>query len=233
MRVSGSSVSGARNTGVDTGVDASAARTSPISPVTRPNEAALPPISQVVGHNDTTIQNVDDTAGFTDLSTSLYEAAFIPEPMLRLDHEDGLVYTIDTISPSTLYPLFPDVAELFESRVARSQQEPFSRAPRIRGETEDNGVAQRQKRAAHADHTPKTSIPEVHEAADGDGRRKKAKHVVPHGIVTEPNQIRKFACPYFKRNPKKYRKWTSCPGPGWDEVHRVKYGVWPRRANLR
>jgi hypothetical protein len=32
----------------------------------------------------------------------------------------------------------------------------------------------------------------------------------------------KFACPFFKNNPTKYQTWRSCPGPGWDEVHRVK-----------
>jgi hypothetical protein len=33
---------------------------------------------------------------------------------------------------------------------------------------------------------------------------------------------KKFACPYFKRNPRKYQRFRSCPGPGWDTVHRVK-----------
>ena len=33
---------------------------------------------------------------------------------------------------------------------------------------------------------------------------------------------RKFACPFFKRNPRKYHTRT-CVGPGWDEVRRVKY----------
>jgi len=52
---------------------------------------------------------------------------------------------------------------------------------------------------------------------DGDNRRRKSK------IPTETAEERpKFACPYYKRNPGKYGKWTSCPGPGWDEVHRVK-----------
>lgn len=34
---------------------------------------------------------------------------------------------------------------------------------------------------------------------------------------------RRFACPYFKRDPRKYRKHRSCVGPGWTAVHRVKY----------
>ncbi|KAI0528117.1 hypothetical protein F5B22DRAFT_21662 [Xylaria bambusicola] len=32
----------------------------------------------------------------------------------------------------------------------------------------------------------------------------------------------RFACPYFKYNPTKYRGWPICPGPGWLDVHRVK-----------
>lgn len=55
---------------------------------------------------------------------------------------------------------------------------------------------------------------------DGDNRRSKKRNF-QHG-QGEPEDSRKFACPYYKRNPRKYCKWTSCPGPGWNEVHRVK-----------
>jgi len=60
-------------------------------------------------------------------------------------------------------------------------------------------------------------------ASDHDGRRKKARKSDNANVISGGQ--RKFACPYFKRNKKKYSKWTSCPGPGWDEVHRVKYGI--------
>lgn len=33
---------------------------------------------------------------------------------------------------------------------------------------------------------------------------------------------KKLACPYFKHDPQKYQKVRSCPGPGWDTVHRLK-----------
>jgi hypothetical protein len=36
-------------------------------------------------------------------------------------------------------------------------------------------------------------------------------------------EILRFACPYFKYNPNKYKEWPNCPGPGWPDVHRVKY----------
>lgn len=36
------------------------------------------------------------------------------------------------------------------------------------------------------------------------------------------NEKPKYACPYFKYNPAKYKDWRICPGPGWTDVHRVK-----------
>lgn len=33
----------------------------------------------------------------------------------------------------------------------------------------------------------------------------------------------RLACPYFKYNPARYQAWRGCPGPGWLDVHRVKY----------
>ncbi len=35
-------------------------------------------------------------------------------------------------------------------------------------------------------------------------------------------ELPKFACPYFKYNPAKYKSWGLCPGPGWSDIHRVK-----------
>lgn len=33
---------------------------------------------------------------------------------------------------------------------------------------------------------------------------------------------RRFACPYYKNNPGKFRQKRTCCGPGWPTVHRVK-----------
>jgi hypothetical protein len=37
--------------------------------------------------------------------------------------------------------------------------------------------------------------------------------------------ILRFACPFFKRDPRKYRHCRGCTGPGWHSVHRLKYFV--------
>ncbi|KAK4172880.1 hypothetical protein QBC36DRAFT_304124 [Triangularia setosa] len=82
--------------------------------------------------------------------------------------------------------------------------------------------------SAHAVPRRHLSEAEVEVAEDHDGRRKKARRATsdsPAGLTRSGN---KFACPYFKRNPRKYQKWTSCPGPGWEEVHRVKTHLYRR-----
>lgn len=33
---------------------------------------------------------------------------------------------------------------------------------------------------------------------------------------------RKFACPFFKHDPIRYKSHRTCVGPGWHEIHRVK-----------
>jgi hypothetical protein len=40
--------------------------------------------------------------------------------------------------------------------------------------------------------------------------------------ISSVRSSRKFACPFFKRNPENHQRWRSCAGPGWVNVHRVK-----------
>ncbi|KAK1772731.1 hypothetical protein QBC33DRAFT_464203, partial [Phialemonium atrogriseum] len=41
---------------------------------------------------------------------------------------------------------------------------------------------------------------------------------------------RRFACPYFKHNPDRYRNERTCCGPGWTTVHRLKEHLLRRHA---
>lgn len=53
---------------------------------------------------------------------------------------------------------------------------------------------------------------------DEDGRRRsKAKFA-----KTEEIETRRLACPFFKRDPHRFKEERSCVGPGWMTVHRVK-----------
>lgn len=143
-------------------------------------------------------------------------------PELPPDFDRGIAWAPDVWNqPSPSWPA-PDVLDLFGSGPVHLPQTSVRPAGRESQETpEGQQESQRIKRPAEPE--TQQDLVHVHEEPDGDGRRKKAKRVLDTVGVAE-NGRRKFACPYFKRNPKKYRKWTSCPGPGWDEVHRVKYG---------
>lgn len=44
----------------------------------------------------------------------------------------------------------------------------------------------------------------------------------PRSRNDEPFPVRKFACPYYKREPWKHTNRRACAGPGWLEFHRIK-----------
>ncbi|RBR11162.1 hypothetical protein FVER53590_29903 [Fusarium verticillioides] len=50
---------------------------------------------------------------------------------------------------------------------------------------------------------------------DGDTSRKRSKKRANESGL-------KFACPFFKHDPERYKTTRSCMGPGWTNVHRVK-----------
>ncbi|KAF2677866.1 hypothetical protein K458DRAFT_464501 [Lentithecium fluviatile CBS 122367] len=49
-------------------------------------------------------------------------------------------------------------------------------------------------------------------------------------FIGDSRNGRKFACPYFKRDPEKYISRRSCVGPGWEEVRRVKEHLYRNHA---
>lgn len=58
---------------------------------------------------------------------------------------------------------------------------------------------------------------------EGNGRRRKrSKKKDDNSDRTQLEAQRRLACPYYKRSPLKYRNQKYCPGPGWENVHRLK-----------
>lgn len=60
--------------------------------------------------------------------------------------------------------------------------------------------------------------------ADGDsddeeGGRRRSKVKIAR---TDEIETRRLACPFFKRDPHRFKEERSCVGPGWMTVHRVK-----------
>ncbi|KAH8898428.1 hypothetical protein GQ53DRAFT_837335 [Thozetella sp. PMI_491] len=62
---------------------------------------------------------------------------------------------------------------------------------------------------------------------DGDGDRRPLKAKKRNSANAK---VPKLACPFFKRDHRKYQNWRSCPGPGWDTVHRIKEHLYRRHT---
>jgi hypothetical protein len=58
---------------------------------------------------------------------------------------------------------------------------------------------------------------------DESKRRQKSRE---SSSISHQYLKKKLACPYYKQDPHKWNKHRACRGPGFDEVHRIKY-VYP------
>ncbi|KAK0636746.1 hypothetical protein B0T17DRAFT_89192 [Bombardia bombarda] len=82
----------------------------------------------------------------------------------------------------------------------------------------DNNNKHYRDENGQADHTDQ-----------GYGRRDSAKRSRVGSPQYEADS-RRFACPFYRRNPKKHLKHRSCAGPGWPSVHRVKEHLYRNHA---
>lgn len=81
------------------------------------------------------------------------------------------------------------------------------------------GASDRKRSRSDCEGTPSRTRKDSYDDQDdyGDGHGGKRQRLEgPEG------NSKKFACPFFKNNPRKYGVVRSCMGPGWPSAHRVK-----------
>lgn len=66
------------------------------------------------------------------------------------------------------------------------------------------------------------------EDEEGDGANKRRRVSVTTNEDSEAGP--RFACPFFKHDPGRYRNRRTCPGPGWPTVHRMKEHLYRAHA---
>ncbi|KAI3326160.1 hypothetical protein HD806DRAFT_438400 [Xylariaceae sp. AK1471] len=75
------------------------------------------------------------------------------------------------------------------------------------------------------------------ESNDDEGEDDGDDNIIPPHVETankgKAKETLRFACPYFKYNPTKYKEWPVCPGPGWPDVHRVKEHLYRRHRQAK
>jgi serine/threonine protein kinase len=73
-------------------------------------------------------------------------------------------------------------------------------------------------RLLDANHNKRRASP----GGKDDGSRNRKRQAVPKPASDEAN-CRRFACPFYKNDPARYKNHQICCGPGWPKFHRVKY----------
>jgi hypothetical protein len=63
------------------------------------------------------------------------------------------------------------------------------------------------------------SPPPENDNEDGPNKRRRGSTTT---ITDDSETGARFACPFYKHDPDRYRSRRTCPGPGWPTVHRMK-----------
>lgn len=63
---------------------------------------------------------------------------------------------------------------------------------------------------------------------DNEGSGNEDEAPKPKKAKSEEAEVRRLACPFFKRNPRRYKDQSKCVGPGWMTVHRLKEHLYRR-----
>ncbi|GAB1312849.1 hypothetical protein MFIFM68171_03059 [Madurella fahalii] len=83
----------------------------------------------------------------------------------------------------------------------------------------DNSVSGPVKRRSKRARDDGDTAPDRSGVEETGARNKKKR-------VSREANARKYACPFCKHDPARYKNVKTCCGPGWDDVHRVKEHVY-------
>jgi hypothetical protein len=75
-------------------------------------------------------------------------------------------------------------------------------------------VSSGSKRKSRSEGSP----PPEEDDEDGPSKRRRGSTTT----TDESETGARFACPFYKHDPERYRNRRTCPGPGWPTVHRMK-----------
>jgi hypothetical protein len=111
-------------------------------------------------------------------------------------------------------------AEVFPILTSAEQRAQPTTGRVTRASTLTNERPRPQKRSARSGRVSPVASQEI-----GPSKRRK-----DDSEFSESESGPRFACPFFKKDPQKYKTHRTCPGPGWTTVHRVKEHLYRRHS---
>jgi hypothetical protein len=102
-----------------------------------------------------------------------------------------------------------------------------SRAQGNAGNTSRTGRGGSQSGGSKRKSRIEDTLPPDDQDEDGTNKRRR----ISITTTTEDSESGpRFACPFFKHDPNRYRNRRTCPGPGWPTVHRMKEHLYRSHA---
>jgi hypothetical protein len=113
----------------------------------------------------------------------------------------------------------PGITSLAGSEQTKSSGATGSSSGGAKSESHGNGGG--RKRGQENTPPSEQSPSKGHQDGNGDdpNKRRKLSH---RKQSADFKKGKRYACPYYQRDPKSHSNKRSCIGPGWTEVHRVK-----------
>lgn len=74
------------------------------------------------------------------------------------------------------------------------------------------------KRKSRSDDTAPPNDDNGQDSSGGPNKRRRGSQAT----VSSSEMATRFACPFYKHEPSRFRSRRTCPGPGWLTVHRMK-----------
>jgi hypothetical protein len=205
----------------------------------QPEEAQKTPLDE-----STALSDDDDVSSMDECSDDDYdtdeEFQFSPKtsatplameetPTLTLGKADALARAafpfqgpfIETVVSEFLQARFgpaPGIRSLAGSEQTNNSTATGSSSGTGQSESRGNGGGRKRSRG---DEQPLERNSDKGHDGNGDDPNKRRKG----NLNTNPAgrwKAKRYACPYYQRNPELYNGKRSCIGPGWTEVHRVK-----------
>lgn len=126
--------------------------------------------------------------------------------------------------------LLDRLMEFFFAELARGSQTQSGKGPGYSARSGAKATAggSSPKGASPRGGTPsKGKRPASNDENEGSGNEDN-EAPKPKKVKSEETEVRRLACPFFKRNPHRYKDQGKCVGPGWLTVHRLKEHLYRR-----
>lgn len=124
--------------------------------------------------------------------------------------------------------LLDRLMEYFFAELARGRTNAAGRAGCSTGPGEKSTAGSSSRQGAPQDGLSKKGKRPANDEERGGSDNEENEAPRPKKAKSDEFEVKRLACPFFKKNPHRYKDQSKCVGPGWLTVHRLKEHLYRR-----